>query len=258
MRRLIQYPTLVVLVMAVVVCKVVSAESLVVYEYNRSADYLSHNYDFRTTITFYPDGLIRSLETVFFESETRTPHVISSLDVIRDDKTVRTEYSKSDGNASPQTFSFTSDGALGRTAQMKPDDRFVIQAKEGTSRGTAIYDHIYNGRAIFEFVFTSDHTVLRMLTTGHTYTYGVDQSKNVPTMTSEFTRTVGSNIVFGRTPSGQIFAVYRDADGPLLGSYRIEGSLQHSAPLITVINCEIGFDWVRGVFLPFIGGAPVK
>lgn len=258
MRNVIRTTTLVALVMVMVGCKVASAEPLIVYEYNRSSDYLSQNYDFRTTITFYPDGLIHSLETVFFEGDTRTPHVISSLDVVRDDNIVRTEFVKSDGNALSQTFSFTSEGAFGRTADMKPDDRFVIRLKVGTPQETTIYDHIYGGRIIFEFVFTSDHTALRMLTTGHTYTYGIDQTKKIPTMRSEFTRTVGSNIEFGRTPSGQIFAVYRDADGPLLGSYRIEGSLQHSSPLIAVINCEIGLDWVRGVFLPFIGGSPAK
>lgn len=233
-----------------------SGKSLTAYVYVRTARYESAEWDFRYAYALYPDGLLQSAQFKWLHRSSHSEQSGGSFRVFRDGKVIRKESTGEDGVPRTESYDVGSDSIVIRRSDSKSLDTVKISPQKAT--GAIVYEYSRDGVLFHQYVFAPDGLTIREFPAKRTLTCSLDRVTGLPLMTSTSERTIGSNIRFGRTQAGDVFAIYRDADGPLLASYRFEGSPMHASPLITVLNCEIGLDWLHGVLLPFIGGTPAQ
>lgn len=230
--------------------------SLNLYEFARSDRYNSSTYDLRTTFTFYPDGLIHTLSVTSYTIATRREEVERSLEVTRDGDVISLIYSKTDTKVSAVTYRLGSEIVSIHYSSIKPLADATLQRKQGTDDNKTSFEYLF-GKLRYEFKLGPEEnsvtTVLKMGPT--TYTITLDPAKELPLIACKGVDQ--SRYEVGKIISGGYYILYKDPDGPLLASYKVEGILRSATPLIAVLNFLIYGNLIDGpAVFPFIGGMP--
>jgi hypothetical protein len=225
-------------------------QRLTYFMFPRSSEVAGDGYAYRTEVSFYPDGLVRSRR--YISRATGQDKVLFSVDVKREGDVVLREEKDDKGNVTLMRFRIGKDTvAVEISPPTREGEVLEIVRREDKEPRTLTYR--YNGNLVYEFSFYPDRTVLQDMR-GVTLSYSADRGSRLPRIEAGGKDTL-SKYEMGRTKSGQVFLRYKYADEPTAASYRVEGTPLSCEPLIAVLNFLMRPDTN---FFAYLGAMPRK
>lgn len=230
--------------------------ALDIYRFYANQQYEGILFDSRTRVTFYQDGLIQTLSLSSFSGAGRKEKVERSLVVTRNDDRISQTFTRKDTKLWDATYQISEDSVrIEYTYESQTADG-TLRSRKGTGDQGPIYDYEF-GKLHYEFVFSpTKNTITTSLKMGrNTYTVTSDKASGTPSVVCEgFDQVI---FTFGRIRNEKYYIIYKHLNEPPLASYRVEGGVRGSSPLIAVLNFLIYNNLVDGpAIFPFIGGMP--
>lgn len=224
-------------------------QRLTYFMFPRSSQVEGDRYAYRTEVSFYPDGLVRSRRLIWHE--TGQDKVMSAIEVKRNGDVVLQEEKDDKGNVTSMRFSIQKDMVAVEISPPREGAVFDIVRREDADPPTLTYR--YNTKVVYEFRFYPDKTVLTDMV-GVTRSYFADPGLRLPRIEAGGKDT-SSKYEMGRTKSGQVFLRFTYGDEPPAATYRVDGTPLSCAPLIAVMNFLIAPDTY---FFAYLGAMPRK